>query len=571
MHHNHIFQNVNEALPRLLHELQTEGDEVGSRAGRTMELTHIGITLEQPWQREVLTPGRKPSLAAQIAETMWVLSGRDDMDFLSNYLPRAKDFSDDGKTWRAGYGKRLRAWPRRDGSDDVIDQLAYVVRTLEASSLSRQAVMSIWDPQIDTAPGKDIPCNDWISFSNRKGRLDMHVALRSNDVIWGWSGINAFEWSTMLEVVAGILGVQVGALHFSTTSFHLYDRHWRKASRIVEDSQRSAADIVKDSPRFTLPGDVRSLDTFDHLCRVWFDIEDAIRTGNETTEWITAEIEAFPEPMMQSWLRVIRWWWTGKREYLAPLTGTAIELATYRSIQPSELMVRSELSAPALVGPSPFIEEVCALHNEKHAAYGDSWKRRGEMLGILANIARKVDRLGQAETSDETSADTAIDLLVYLAKYRVWLDEKVDGPISTNWGDSNTTGAANELMRDLDVSIGSFTTNTATTEQNLRELFDELERQVMAAQDVQPLVTNMLRDAYRLSRTLWHEAQAPNGGHDFQLAPMPGGQRCTRCALAHAQWRGDRCPGAVPMTDAASVGGGIPGSWTEDYRGADRV
>src|SRR5690606_33318054 len=68
-----------------------------------------------------------------------------------------------------------------------------------------------------------------------------------------------------------------------------------------------------------------------------------------------------------------------------------------------------------------FLAYVNKLHAEKHAAYGDSWKRRGEYM-ILANIARKVDRLeGGAETADETQTDTAIDLLVYLAKYRCWI------------------------------------------------------------------------------------------------------------------------------------------------------
>ena len=71
-----------------------------------------------------------------------------------------------------------------------------------------------------------------------------------------------------------------------------------------------------------------------------------------------------------------------------------------------------------------FVEFVAQLHREKHAAYGDSWKKRGEMLGIMANIARKMDRLGVAGGGD-TAADTAIDLLVYLIKYRLWIAENM--------------------------------------------------------------------------------------------------------------------------------------------------
>ena len=46
-------------------------------------------------------------------------------------------------------------------------------------------------------------------------------------------------------------------------------------------------------------------------------------------------------------------------------------------------------------------------------------------MGIMANVARKVDRLGVSD-SQETSADTAIDLTVYLVKYNLWLLEKYD-------------------------------------------------------------------------------------------------------------------------------------------------
>ncbi len=40
-----------------------------------------------------------------------------------------------------------------------------------------------------------------------------------------------------------------------------------------------------------------------------------------------------------------------------------------------------------------FREVVTRLHRVKDAAYRDAWKRRGEVISILANIARKVDRL----------------------------------------------------------------------------------------------------------------------------------------------------------------------------------
>ena len=73
------------------------------------------------------------------------------------------------------------------------------------------------------------------------------------------------------------------------------------------------------------------------------------------------------------------------------------------------------------------------LHREKSAAYRDAWKRRGEVISIVANIARKVDRLEHASDGapglrDENVMDTAIDLLIYCIKYKTFLadmDESV--------------------------------------------------------------------------------------------------------------------------------------------------
>jgi len=418
--HNFVFNNVNDGLPELARELLTNGDEFGSRAGVTKELMHVGITLERPWQREIVLPIRKASVAAQIVETMWVLAGRNDVATLLPYLPRAAEFSDDGSTWRAGYGPRLRDY-------HGVDQLAHLVRIMGDSPGSRQAVATIWDPLFDLMPGKDIACNNWLNLSSRLGRLDLHVAVRSNDLIWGWSGINAFEWSVLLEIVAGLSGLQVGALHFSTTSLHLYDRHWEKARRL---SELDGSDyFLTDSPRFDAR-QVGGLSVLDCLIGEWFRIEGEIRTGHANE----VEIFHFPEPMMRSWLRVLQWYWSGDERFLQPLRGTRLERAALVGVAPAGAPQRFALSdeareyaenPPLLKLAEPerpsFFEHVNALHAEKHAAYGDSWKRRGE-TGILGNIARKVDRLDAGgSTADETPLDTALDLTVYLAKYWSWL------------------------------------------------------------------------------------------------------------------------------------------------------
>lgn len=501
---NYLVRDSSEGLVWLLGDLMDHGIEVPSRNGLTRELPFIGITLNEPWNRELLVPGRKHNLAAQIAETMWVLAGRNDVEWLSNYLPRAADYSDDGQVWRGAYGPRIRGWRG-------VDQLRHVVELLRSNKDDRRAIINIYDPEIDTKPGKDIPCNNWLHFLVRGGKLNLHVSIRSNDVMWGWSGINAFEWSVLQEIVARLVDVEIGQLHFSVSSMHLYEQHWEKAAKIA--SRGTAFEPTHPSPWFSPEKD--DLTYFEGLIQAWFQQEERIRTGS----WSIGEIERFPEPMMRSWLWILVWWWTGNTSPLERLEGTRLTASARLALQPPPYRgsVGGETVATAdeirlkegIKTPATFLLYVNKLHAEKHAAYGDSWKKRGEQVSILANIARKIDRLGGTETADETSADTAIDLLVYLAKYRWWMAEEVGFAVPIQVPRS---GVALGVARDEVVSVGQLLEELsqvpATKLTNgdivldLKVHFEELH------QGRRGEIKYMLPLAFELAQRLWSDASA---------------------------------------------------------------
>lgn len=66
------------------------------------------------------------------------------------------------------------------------------------------------------------------------------------------------------------------------------------------------------------------------------------------------------------------------------------------------------------------------LHARKTVGYGNAWRKRGELLSIFTNLARKYDRLvvaldDEISSSDEALLDTTADLCVYAGKYLTWL------------------------------------------------------------------------------------------------------------------------------------------------------
>ena len=427
------FASATEALPHLLNKLLTQGSVIPSRNGETRELTMQHITIDQTTDPYITTPGRNVSLPAQIAETMWILAGRSDVEWLSNYLPQAPKFSDDGKTWRGGYGPRLRKFA---GIDDNVDQLKYIIDLLREDPDTRRAVFTIYDPVVDSRPGKDIPCNNWVHFLARDGKLHAHVAIRSNDAMWGWSGINSFEWSILNQVVAAYAGLLPGTITYDISSLHLYERHYDKAQRIVDQTLLADNELDAGMWNDEFPGESRWFSqqdaklSLDGQLSLWFKLEKDIREKRGVNSAYI--MDWMPDGLFRDWLLVLNDWWS-QNFYMTELryNGTSMFHALVNSPKPKLVVgedgpeLKPYGAANYASSPSAFCQSVDRLHRDKGAVYGKSWRKRGETFSILPNVGRKIDRLGVGGAGD-SEADTYVDLAVYLAKYRMYLEHGLD-------------------------------------------------------------------------------------------------------------------------------------------------
>lgn len=190
--------------------------------------------LTDPRQNLVQAPARRLNPWVTLAEFPWMVLGRNDIRWLLRYLPRASEFSDDGLNWRAAYGRRLRAWYAPGQPGDYVDQLAYAIDQVNVGG--RRSVMALWDPRVDQVPGsKDYPCTNLLTFQVRAHRvLDLSVTMRSNDLWWGWSGVNVFNFTTLLRAVAQWTGKEVGTYYHWSDNLHVYQRHFDALARATE-------------------------------------------------------------------------------------------------------------------------------------------------------------------------------------------------------------------------------------------------------------------------------------------------------------------------------------------------
>lgn len=433
-----VYRNISTAAAESFSVLLAGGRAVRVRDQDTFELLNRVTVLERPSERLLFLPGRLHDVFAQVAETLWVLRGRNDIDWLSGYLPRAPDFSDDGKTWRAAYGPRLRRW------HGEVDQVGEVRRILRQDRASRRAVISLFDPDSDFTESRDIPCNNWLSWLIRDGELHLNVALRSNDALWGFSGTNAFEWSVLHELMAGWTDTKVGPLTFLATSFHLYAERLERARNIVAGFHGlSPYDHGVGITPITIPWE-----SLDGELDAWFQAEEAVRGDPDA---VPTYVSRASDPFLTAALQLVRLRWGAEgwgnariASELAGLPQTDMTAAAYEYFGRKRPTLLHSIAQPAIASffsacsaasaaPASTISSlpnaIKRLHARKDRAYGGAWKRRGERLSVLPNVARKVDRFEAfladgSEMADETILDTAVDLYVYAQKYRLFLDEE---------------------------------------------------------------------------------------------------------------------------------------------------
>ena len=185
-------RNVHEAFILGVDAFTWDGEvfEQDSRAGATLEFEGpVVTTYEKPCERVLFWEGRDANPFFHFMEGLWMLQGREDVEFLTQYNKGMEAFSDNGTTLNGAYGYRWRNFYEKD-------------------QLDRNTL--------------DTPCNTHIYFKVRQGKLNMTVCCRSNDMIWGAYGANAVHFSMLQEYMAARIGVEVGVYNQVSDSFHVY-------------------------------------------------------------------------------------------------------------------------------------------------------------------------------------------------------------------------------------------------------------------------------------------------------------------------------------------------------------
>jgi thymidylate synthase len=167
-------------------------------------------------QRPILSvKQRKLGYKFLAAEAWWIITGKNDVASIKKYSPHIASFSNDGRHFDGAYGPR------------IVDQIRYVVDSLERDVDTRQSVASIWRP--NPRDSKDVPCTISVQWVIRDAKLHCIDTMRSSDAWLGWP-YDVFNFSMLSAYVLLLLRerskffeeIQLGNLWLTAGSSHLY-------------------------------------------------------------------------------------------------------------------------------------------------------------------------------------------------------------------------------------------------------------------------------------------------------------------------------------------------------------
>jgi len=246
-------RNVHQALRKGLILLRETGALRGNRNSDSLgqalvSPVPVATVYSQPLERVVFWEERDANPFLHLYESLWMLSGRNDVAPLLRYSKQFAEYSDDGVTQHGAYGRRWRAWFTKSVEEtdpdtkithgwlDFVDQLPLIADRLRAYREDRRCVLQMWDPSEDLGrDGKDVPCNLCATFQvNHLGQLDLVVFCRSNDVVWGAYGANAVHFSFLLEYVSVFAGLPVGTYTQVSVNWHGYQKTLAKCWPIAD-------------------------------------------------------------------------------------------------------------------------------------------------------------------------------------------------------------------------------------------------------------------------------------------------------------------------------------------------
>jgi hypothetical protein len=214
-----IPDGVNGYVDLVQHVLKY-GKEVAPRGMKTREIEDAIIRIDDVYNTLPLGVGRGTVPGIGAVEACQLIAGASTPKLVIAIGPQFANYTEDNGLFHGAYGIRTQS------------QYAPIVERLKADPDTRQAVVTIWNPELDLLANKrDYPCTILHQFRIRNNKLNMSVYMRSNDV-WLGAAYDFFQFTRVQLAIASILGIEPGTYHHHVGSLHIYEQHYDSAEKL---------------------------------------------------------------------------------------------------------------------------------------------------------------------------------------------------------------------------------------------------------------------------------------------------------------------------------------------------
>lgn len=213
---------ANDVWSKAVKSLLKQDSVMNGRTGNVYEILHAITSIKDPKQKWVYNRMPPISIGFALAELVWIMNGANRADVINFWNPSLKNFAGNGAEYHGAYGKRIRY-------HFGFDQLESAYKALQNIPESRQVVIQIYDTKMDfpiddgQPRNDDIPCNICSMIKVRNNKIEWSQIMRSNDILLGMP-YNFVQFTSLQEILAGWLEIDIGTYTHYSDSLHLYER-----------------------------------------------------------------------------------------------------------------------------------------------------------------------------------------------------------------------------------------------------------------------------------------------------------------------------------------------------------
>ena len=226
MEKDKIYSNFDEIHKEILTDLNNQKYTLNKRTGVKVK-EKFGVSFKWNLSFFPISNIKKTYTHIAASELAWSLSGEKSISWLKKYTSIWDKFANSKGEVETAYDFR---WTKEFG----INQITNIISKLKKDPSSRQQILMFWNPRTDNIQKfPNLPCPFAIVFGITDNKLNMHLSVRSNDMVCG------FPYDIMMYVMLGSMAakelkVKKGILFYSIANYHYYQTHESIINKILK-------------------------------------------------------------------------------------------------------------------------------------------------------------------------------------------------------------------------------------------------------------------------------------------------------------------------------------------------